>query len=395
MHSSERGAQLLETLLAIGLVAAMAPFVYNRVAEISRDIIDVSVARQINNFSVPMTGFIRANFAGWGDNAFFEMSPEILDTIHIAQIQPAVAFVEKFRHNAGATVEAYIVFPSEFDTIRTHRIARHLGMDAAVVDTSNVAFSAAGGWSIHSDGFAENDLVFRIVVEFPIDDSRNFLHRVMMSDEMMNTMERDILMARNNIWDIGTLGARILESSRIDTYFIAAQNITADYAIFPHGAGLDATNIRFGALRVMGDIFGFRNFIAGTFTGGGGSGNWAGAGEIIADRATFHDGINVNNNMIVNAPGMRTVSGFTALRAHTLMTPLVIADEMFFAGSAGIVISNELSRGGNIGPVRFGAWNFPASIAPRFVNINLTRTTLRTEQPRDLDAIMSSNWMEL
>ncbi|MCL2737571.1 MAG: hypothetical protein FWE17_01770 [Alphaproteobacteria bacterium] len=397
----ERGASLLETLLAIGLVAAMAPFAYNRVLDVSRDIADVAAARRIHNWKEAAKGFIRANQMDWEDDAIFELSERDLVAIRAPDegkqaIFPYAAFIEKFSHAGGTTIEAYILFPGEFDGIRMHRIAHHLGADAAVAGDAQIAFSASGGWSIESDILEENDIVFRVSVNMPIDDSYAFMHRVDTGDERLNTMERDLSMSRNDIVHAGAVNAGLLDSKMVGAWFAGGGAFSADEAVFPQGANVDGGGVSFAAVRVVGDIIGFRNIHAGIFAGGGGALNWSAQGNIVADRVNIAEAVHVGRNMTVRSPNVRTVSGFLGISVHSLATPFVSTEELRFADGFGLSISNELSASFTDGPLRLGNWAFPRTPAPRFADLVLTQGgAVKGGVPTGFENIMSRNWKAL
>ncbi|MCL1785619.1 MAG: hypothetical protein FWG39_00515 [Alphaproteobacteria bacterium] len=399
----QRGSNLLETLLAIGLVSAMAPFVYNRVAEVSRDIKDVAMARQIAGWKYPVSGFIRSSQMNWEEDKLVELDAKELQEIAGKEIKgaiamtPAFAFIEKFRHLGGVTVEAYLLFPGKFDGIRMHKIARHLGADAAVAGPENTAFSVGGGWSIETEMMQENDLVYRIPVELPRDDSFNFMHRVDAGDERLNTMERNLMMARNNVTNAGAVGAGLLDSKMVSGWFAAIESFAADEAVFPDGANMDGSNASFDGVRVMGDVVGFRNIQADLFEGGGGAGNWSAQGDIIASRAQIMESVRVGRTMTVKSATSRTVSGFTGISAYNLTVPFVSADEMRFADGLGLVVSNELSSSYSDAPLKLGNWMLTSqSAAPGFSSLTVSNAgNMEFNVPAEkFGEIMKEGWKD-
>jgi len=393
---AQRGSNLLETLLAIGLVAAMAPFAYNRVSEISREVTDVAEARHIWNWKASMSGFIRSNQMDWDENTFVELDEKELQEIGSGKpgLMPLAAFIEKFRHAGGVTVEAYLLFPAAAEGLRMHRIARHLGGDAAVANSENTAFSAEGGWSIETEILQENDIVYRVSVDLPRDDSFNFLHRVDTGDDRMNTMERNLLMGHNNLLNAGTVNAGLLDSKMVASWFVASEAFSADEAVFPDGANLDGSNITFSGMRVMGDVIGFRNIVADAF-GGGGITNWSTQGHIVAERASVVESVNVARNMVVRSPSARTVSDFLGVSAHSLAVPFVSADELRFAGGFGLTISNELSSSFSDVPLRLGGWMFPQTIAPSFSSLALDNASnIAGKGPQGFEKVTERGWRD-
>ncbi|MCL2017780.1 MAG: hypothetical protein FWG80_03355 [Alphaproteobacteria bacterium] len=406
----QRGSNLLETLLAIGLVAAMTPFVYNRVIETSRDIADVATAKQIFSWKEPVNAYIRKNQADWPDNAEIELDEEeMLGMIGLKErpekeYTPVVAFLDKYQHLGGTNIDSYIVFPSRFDGLRMRRIAKRLGADAVVVDDSGMAYSAAAGWSVESELFQENDLVYRVTVTLARDDSWLYLHRLKSEYEILNTMERDLLMSRNNLVDADAVDASVLDSKMISAWFATADMFMTEDAVFPDGASLDGTNAEFSSIRATGDVIGFRNITALRMEGSGGRGaaggvqNWSSQGNIVADRTTIENAVHVGRNLNLKSSFSAIVSGFSGVTAHSLAVPFVSTEYLRFADGFGLSISNELSASyDSTGPLRFGNWSFPSATAPKFSGLVLRKSggSATVQAPNGFDKIIGKGWKEL
>ena len=412
---AQRGSNLLETLLAIGLVAAMTPFVYNRIAETSRDIADVSVAKQIYSWRELMSGYIRRNQADWPEDTEMELDEKEMRAIRDAECKaadngemlavcnsssamfPAIAFVERYAQAGGTIVDAYLVFPAVFDGLRMRKIARALGVDAAVADASGVAYSASGGWSVESEQFGESDLVYRVSVYMARDDSALFMHRMKSDDGALNTMERDLLMSRHSLVDADVVRADSLDSKMVAAWFATADMLNAEAASFPDGANLDPSGASFADIRVLGDVIGFRSITTGNFGGAGGSGNWSAQGNVIADRTKVTGAVHVGRNLSMRSPYYKTITGFTGVNANSVSVPFLSTERLFFANGFGMSISNELSASYGTGPLKLGNWAFPSSVPPVFKTIVLRKadTDIIAPAPAGFDNIMSSGWKTL
>ena len=403
----QRGSNLLETLLAIGLVAAMTPFVYNRVAETTREIADVATAKQIVAWREPMTAYVRKNQIDWPPDAEVELSEEgvhglITEQNTLAQrYLPVVAFLDKYQHLGGTNIDSYIIFPARFDGLRMRRIAKRLGIDAAIVDDEGMAYSASGGWSVESPLFQENDLIFRVTMTLARDDSWMYLHRMRSDDEMLNTMDRDLLMSRQNLSDADRILAGTLDSKMISSWFATADLFTTDDAVFPDGASLDGTNTSFSSVRVTGDIIGFRNIATARMEGPRAALNWAAQGNLVTDRANVLYSVNVGRTLNIKSSHSATVSGFSAVSAHSLAVPFLSTDEIHFGEGFGLSISNELSATFGSGPLRLGSgtrgWSFPSTSSPRFSDLILHRSpaNLAAATPKGFDKILGKGWKSL
>ena len=77
---AQRGASVLETLMAISVVLAVSPFVYNQIANISDDVKDMMMANKIVNLRDGVINFLRVNQDKWEDTVEIKLSQEELDS---------------------------------------------------------------------------------------------------------------------------------------------------------------------------------------------------------------------------------------------------------------------------------------------------------------------------
>jgi len=395
---SERGSNLMETLLAIGLVALMTPFVYNRVLETSNQIKDISIARQIVGWNTKMTAYIRKNQADWPTQAEVDLDqnefyliqngtaarrPTPAAPARVAApttarlpVFPYAAFITKYAHRGGTAIDAYVAFPAgAFTALRMNNLVKTLGVDAAIVGDDSTAYSVAGGWSIASKSFRAGDLVYRVSVSLPINDAVLFLHRMKLDDDKLNTMERDLIMGGHSIKDVDDVAGGLLDSKQAGAFFATADTLTADSVVFANGATIDPTNTTIKTMRVTGDIVGFRTVDAGTFTGTGVTSGWPAQGTVIADRATITGSVQIGRNLTLRTSDSATVSGFTGVSAYSVNVPYISTTELRFADGFGITISNELSGTDSAsGPLKLGSWIFPSARLPNFTTLNLKKS---------------------
>ena len=164
--------------------------------------------------------------------------------------------------------------------------------------------------------------------------------------------------------------------------------MTADTLYFSSGANLDGDKATFDEIRVTGDVSGFRNIYANTLNGT----NYTTDGRIIADRATVVNSVNVANTLTLKSDSTRTISGFTGIIAHTVLTSYLSTDQIVFYENFGLTISGELLYS-TTGPLLIGSGPFPSLTPPRFAVWNLQRAAIPA-MPRasDFSAIMSPDW---
>ena len=196
---AQRGASMLEVILAIALVLMLVPFMYYHIADMNNTVKDVAMANQIVKLYDPVIDFIRVN----NDDFTSEDGSAIpLTSEELAEIAPLAKNGWVFKNDivGGNTVEIYLLF--SFDSAyRTANIAKYIGADAALVSDDNVAYS--GDWAVSfDDELTPGDLVFKITHDFSDADNNKFLHRGTIGGAHLNRMERDLNMNLNNLYNV-------------------------------------------------------------------------------------------------------------------------------------------------------------------------------------------------
>ncbi|MDR1360965.1 MAG: hypothetical protein LBJ18_01490 [Rickettsiales bacterium] len=141
-------------------------------------------------------------------------------------------------------------------------------------------------------------------------------------------------------------------------------------------------------MRVSGDTTGFRTMAAARLNDAG----FSAKGSVIADRANITGAIHIGKNMELKASGLRTVSGFLGLSAHSLYTPFVAADEMSFMNGFGLTVSGELLMS-TTSPLKLGSWNFPSTTPPKFASLTLARARIpKAPDAAEFDTLIKGGW---
>lgn len=402
----QRGSGLTETLLAIAIVGAIMPFAYKSAIDMSNNIADNAEAIQVAAWHDPVMVWVRKNQADWPSVNQIEFGKERLKEIGNVNhrlMQPYAGFIDKRTNNGGTMINAYIVFrPIDIKELRVANIAKGLGNDAAIVADGGEAVSQSG-WSISSKQFSSGDLVYKISDILGDDDTYKYLHRTYLDDEELNTMYRDLDMVKNNILGVGNITAKTLNATNGNIWFADTPSIITAEVHFPEGASVDASKASFNSITVNGDVSGLRKITTAQFKGSDNKdiASWSMRGDAVIDYANINGSIHVQNDMIVRAESARTITGFAGVRAASVATPYLYADQLIFASGFGITISSELMYS-NIGtPIKLGGWNFPSSTSPTFSTITLTQannaelsTVLSVPSSGDLAPIMTTGWKD-
>lgn len=378
-----RGTSMTEVILAMAIVAIVSPFLYTQITDATDNVRDMALARNIIALRGNVLNYVRANQDRWPDVAQIKLADDELS--EISGVATA-GFIDKYAVSGATITDVYLAFDTGLKPIRTMRVARHIGMDAAVVSDDGVAYGAS--WAVSAPDFRPGQLIYRVTRDIAGIDTSKYLHRTSSDDEDLNVMQRDLNMGGNSIFNIATMVAKSARIKNAAAMFANVQDLSATTVFFPDGANIDATSADIGAMRVTGDVTGFRNITANNLNGA----SYTTHGRIVTDRASVTKSVNVAKDFILKSNSALTVSGFAGVSANTVKTPYVSATEMTFFENFGLTISGELLMSTNA-PLKIGAWTFPSTVPPSFNALTFERATIPGAPSRNaFGPLMQSGW---
>ncbi|MDE5616034.1 MAG: hypothetical protein K2I81_04360 [Alphaproteobacteria bacterium] len=383
--NDSRGAGLTEVLLALAVVGIATPFVYNQVVETTRNAADIRTAGRIIDMRGPALNFVRMQGDRWPDVAQIRLTPE--DLAQIADGATA-GFIDKYAVSGASVTDIYLAFDLGVSRMRAASVARHIGIDAAVVDEDGIAYGQS--WAVTAPDFLPGDLIYKISRGVVGEDTAKYLHRGTSGEDQLNVMQRDLNMGGHNVYDVGGVVGKSAKINGATAMFIETKNVAADAVYFSAGANIDGGTASLGALRVTGDITGFRNIVAASMNGSG----YTTAGRVIADRATVTNSVNVARDLTLKSDVTRTISGFDGISASTVATPFISADEIIFYDNFGLTLSGELLMS-TTAPLKIGSWTFPSNTPPKFSKLTLSRAEYPAAvRKTEFAPIMRRGWMD-
>lgn len=378
-----RGTSMTEVILAMAIVAIVSPFLYTQITDATDNVRDMALARNIIALRGNVLNYVRANQDRWPDVAQIKLADDELS--EISGVATA-GFIDKYAVSGATITDVYLAFDTGLKPIRTMRVARHIGMDAAVVSDDGVAYGAS--WAVAAPDFQPGQLIYRVTRDIAGIDTSKYLHRTSSDDEDLNVMQRDLNMGGNSIFNIATMVAKSARIKNAAAMFANVQDLSATTVFFPDGANMNATSADIGAMRVTGDVTGFRNITANNLNGA----SYTTHGRIVTDRASVTKSVNVAKDFILKSNSALTVSGFAGMSANTVKTPYVSATEMTFFENFGLTISGELLMSTNA-PLKIGAWTFPSTVPPSFNALTFERATIPGAPSRNaFGPLMQSGW---
>lgn len=378
-----RGTSMTEVILAMAIVAIVSPFLYTQITDATDNVRDMALARNIIALRGNVLNYVRANQDRWPDVAQIKLADNELS--EISGVATA-GFIDKYAVSGATITDVYLAFDTGLKPIRTMRVARHIGMDAAVVSDDGVAYGAS--WAVSAPDFQPGQLIYRVTRDIAGIDTSKYLHRTSSDDEDLNVMQRDLNMGGNSIFNIATMVAKSARIKNAAAMFANVQDLSATTVFFPDGANMNATSADIGAMRVTGDVTGFRNITANNLNGA----SYTTHGRIVTDRASVTKSVNVAKDFILKSNSALTVSGFAGVSANTVKTPYVSATEMTFFENFGLTISGELLMSTNA-PLKIGAWTFPSTVPPSFNALTFERATIPGAPSRNaFGPLMQSGW---
>lgn len=384
LSCAERGASVLEVLLAITVVIAISPFMYNQIMDISGDVRDIATANKIVKSKDSVINFLRINQTQWPDTVEIQLTDDEINKI--APLAYA-GFIDKYKVNGASITDVYLAFDMNNNLYHSVNVAKHIGIDAAIVSDDDVAYGQT--WAVSApEVFNPGDLVFRISRDFQGEDTSRFLHRGTMGEDGLNQMQRDLNMNNFNLFDVGNILSLSAKITDVDGVFLTSDVVDADVLYFSSGANLDSTDIKIGSMRVTGDTNGFSKIFADRLNGD----KYVTNGRLIVDSASIADSVNVANNLILKSDSARSITGFTGISTSKLLTPYISATEMVFGDGFGVTVSGELLLSG-AGPLQIGSWVFPTNTPPSFSKLILTRASVPSvPDVQEFKNITSANW---
>ncbi len=380
---TQRGDSMLEVILSMAIVAMAAPFLYSQISDATDRVRDLSIANNIIAHQDSVLNFVRVNQDAWPDSAQIKLNADELKQISDA---PHAGFIDQYTVQGATITDVYLAFDLGANAVRTNKIARDIGIDAAVVSSDGVAYGT--GFAVAAPDFKEGDLIYRITRDTNGIDKSKYLHRASVGEQGLNTMQRDLHMGGNNMYDIGTTIAKSAGFDNAAATFIETESLTADSVYFSAGANINGGNMYVGNMRVTGDVMGFRNIYADTLNGRG----HTTSASIIADRASVENSLHVARDLVLKTDSSSTISGFTAISTNAVSTPYLITDQIIFYEDFGLTISGELMMS-TTPAVKIGRWYFPSLTPPSFSKFNLTRGTLPAAPSKnEFSALTKSGW---
>ncbi len=384
-NHENRGASITEVVLAMAIIAMATPFVYSQISNTNKQLKDVTAAKKIISVRDNVLNFVRMNQDKWPDNAQIQMSEDDLVQINTDAV---AGFIDKYAVNGATITDVYLAFPVAKQELQAVNIANHIGGDAAVVREDGVAYGNT--WAVTAPDFMAGDLIYRVTRNVSGDDTSKYLHRATSGEDNWNTMERDLDMASHHIYNVATIDADTANARNIITPFINATNISSENLFFGAGANIDGTNATISNIRVIGDMSGFKNINATNLNGT----THTTQGNIITERATITKEINVANDLVIKSDTTRTISGFTGINTHSVLTPFISANEMIFYENFGLTVSGELLVS-TTSPLKIGDWVFPSTKPPAFSEFNLSRAKIPQKiNQAQFGELIKSGWQQ-
>ncbi len=377
------GASIIEVLLAMAIIAVAAPFVYNQIAQTNQTVHDIANAKKITAVRDKVLNFVRTNQSKWPDTAQIK-----LDDIDLSEISfnAHAGFIDKYPVSGATITDVYLAFRPDESLVRTNKIARHIGGDAAIVGEDGIAYGNT--WAVAAPEFKSGDLIYRISRDISGEDTSKFLHRATSGEDGFNVMMRDLYMANHHIHNSANIDADTIFANKANAVFVSTDTMNAQTIYFSYGANLNGENVTFSNLKVSDDMYGFKNIYANSLNGAGFTTN----GRIITDRAQILNSVKVGNNLYLKSDSARTISGFTGISASTVYTPFILSEEIIFYDNFGLTVSGELLMSTNT-PLKIGSWSFPSSAPPQFSEFNLQRAKIPSAPIKnEFENITKSGW---
>lgn len=339
---AQRGASMLEVILAVALVLMLVPFMYYHIADMNNTVKDVALANQIVKLRDPVVDFVRVNQSEFSsdDGSAVQFTAE-----ELASIAPLAQSGWVFRNNmvGGSSIEVYLLF-SLGTAYRTANIAKYIGSDAALVSDDNIAYS--NDWAVSfDDDLTPGDLVFKITHDFSEADNDRYLHRGTIGGAHLNRMERTLNMNFNNLYNVKNISVPNPDGCSEDVccdgddcgvaYINSAQAlflnagsgiVNVNNATFSSGAEIKTSDgsPHIGKLTVLGDVDNLKEIDTKTID--------ATAGMLYAQNISLSGNIEIGNNLSLGIDKELNLGETSALILNATYLENLTGDGVFNVG---------------------------------------------------------------
>lgn len=356
---AQRGASMLEIILAVALVLMLVPFMYYHIADMNNTVKDVALANQIVKLRDPVVDFIRVHqseFLSDGGMAIPFTDEEL------ASIAPMAQSGWVFRNNmvGASSIEVYLLF-SLGAAYRTANIAKYIGSDAALVSDDNIAYS--NDWAVGFDeDLTPGDLVFKITHDFSEADNDRYLHRGTIGGAHLNRMERTLNMNFNNLYNVKNIsvpnpdgcseavccdgddcGVAYINSAQALFLNAGSGIVNVNNATFLSGATIETSggSPHIGKLTVLGDVNNLKEIDTKTID--------ATAGTLYAQNISLSGNIEIGNNLSLGIDKELNLGETTAYILNATYLENLTGDGVFIVGvdnKGEVAISSDELVGG-------------------------------------------------
>ncbi|MCQ2571462.1 MAG: hypothetical protein MJ165_00470 [Alphaproteobacteria bacterium] len=250
------GSSMMEVILAIALVLAVTPFLYTQISDMTDMVQDIHYAKKIVGMRNNIITFVRVNESDWEKTG---VTPEI-NIEELQEIAPgAKNMVIDNQSDKTGIIDVYLVFPKRETSIRTAKVAKYIGHDAAVVQTGGIAY--AQNWAVQDEkNFEEGDLIFKVSRDYALENKTNYLHREAGVDGTLTTMLTDLAMNNNYMYNVGEMKGDYLDmysSIVAKVRYLNAADVQADNGRFLSGLNFQDSEIHADFISSVNTLYGF------------------------------------------------------------------------------------------------------------------------------------------
>ena len=117
----QRGETITEVVLAVAVVIALSPFMYNQIIEMSKESQDIAKANKIVSLRDDVINYVRVNQSSWGENAEIKLDDEELKKI---SADAHSAYIDKYKVNGASITDVYLAFDIDESDYRSANIVK-------------------------------------------------------------------------------------------------------------------------------------------------------------------------------------------------------------------------------------------------------------------------------
>ena len=374
------GAGILEVLLALGLMASVAPFVFRMITKQTNVVRNIALTKELDNLIYAFQNYLDATSIDLNDGVgkentnystdirqVFAGDTQIKGLLEPYGLNERIAAIwtlfekqEIITVKDGESFNGYIVLSildlknTNLDILTLREIAALIGPNAATIDDSEIQ-GATTNWEISLETITPDPVLLGLVVRLSKNTSKTdiYLNRILKEKAVMNTT---LFMNKHQMVDIGAADAKIISGEKFyitdKTKFNKLTMNKFDLNGILEGSqeetlSIDTYMLEVGEKLKIRNLNATRNLLKSSdvsLLGNIETSRLISPSKITTNELTFTNSYILNNNVIVTAKEIRAdkFKWNSTVNSDTIITEKIDKDGVTVVDSSGVMHLTDL-----------------------------------------------------